>query len=252
MKFYKGIAGKRQSKLKGVMLHNDAGSASATREFYGSWLKTRDATLGFAHAYVTSTGTLLLEDEANRAWHSGSSVGNNDYYSIEICQSKADKNIFIANELRAIKLAAEVLQRNGLKANADTVKFHREFYATECPHRSWELRGKNLAKVKAYYIAEINKFITPTKAPATPKVGRYQTTDNLNIRTGAGLNFRVKLNKEVSVDARTKTTSKNINDPATLRKGVNVDVLEIKKVGTMYWGRIPSGWVSMDYLKGVK
>ena len=169
MKHYKGIAGKRAGKLKGVMIHNDAGGNGATKSFYEKWLKSHPAENGFANAYVTSTGTLLFENEANRAWHAGDYNANNDYYSIEVCQSKGNKEQFLNNERKAIILAAKILKKNGLKANRSTVRFHQEFFATSCPHRTLALHGKSVNKAKDYLIAEINKINKVNKVNSNQK-----------------------------------------------------------------------------------
>lgn len=159
MKFYKGIAGKRSGKLKGVMIHNDAGLNSANKSFYKEWLKTHPAENGFAHAYTASDGTYYHESKGNRAWHCGNAKGNNDYYSIEVCQSKDKLSQFKKNETQAFKIAARVLRIAGLKPTRSTVRLHREVYSTSCPHRSYAIHGKSVNKVKDYFIKEIKKYM---------------------------------------------------------------------------------------------
>ena len=61
----------------------------------------------FAHAYVASDGILYAEDDAYAAWHCGQTDGNRNYYSIEVCQSMGDLEIFKKNEENALKLAAQ-------------------------------------------------------------------------------------------------------------------------------------------------
>lgn len=169
-KFYQGIAGSRGYNPKGVVIHNDAGSKYANASHYRNWLKTHDAEIGFAHYYVASDGTYQAENEANIAWHLGNTQGNRDYVGIEACQSMGDLSTFLSNELKAIKLAAEILKRYGLPANRNTVRLHNQFSPTACPHRSQEQHGAGVA-TQDYFIKKINEFMgaKPTPNPSKPK-----------------------------------------------------------------------------------
>lgn len=101
------------------------------------------------------------------------------------------------------------------------------------------------------------KFYRPTldrlvAKQTKPKLGTYITKDYLNIRECAGENCKVKLVGEITLDGRRKVTSGNKKSMAILDKGVKVDVLEVKQLpNKMWWGRIPSGWVAMKYLKEI-
>ena len=46
--------------IKGVVIHNDAGSAGATAFWYVDWLAPRDKELGIAHYYIDPTQSLEL------------------------------------------------------------------------------------------------------------------------------------------------------------------------------------------------
>ncbi len=68
-----------------------------------------------------------------------------------------------------------------------------------------------------------------TNPPAQPeKTMGTITGDSLRIRSGAGISYSVK---------------------GYLNKGDRVEILEIKVVGKMTWGKISKGWISMDYVK---
>ena len=157
-----GIAGRRGRNPLGVVIHNDAGSINATAEFYQNWLPSHNLMNGFAHDYVCSDGVVHAEDYENMAWHTANAGGNANYIGIEVCQSMGDEATVRANEQASFKLAADILQRYNLPANSTTVKLHREFVATSCPHRSWELHGQAVEAVRAYYIQEINKYMNST------------------------------------------------------------------------------------------
>lgn len=163
----KGIAGRRQGKVKGVVIHNDAGSNGANCSFYRGYLTDANAANGFAHWYVASDGILQVEDEANMAWHTANSDGNSNFIGIEACQSMGNLAQFLDNEKRAIKLAAEILKRHGLQPNTTTVRLHNTFSPTACPHRSQEQHGAG-NKTQAYFIAEIKKHMS-SSTPAPPK-----------------------------------------------------------------------------------
>lgn len=169
----KGIAGRRNGKVKGVVIHNDAGSNAANTAFYRGYVTNNNAANGFAHYYIASDGLLQMEDEANMAWHTANPDGNANFIGIEACQSMGDKNQFLANEAKAIKLAAEILKRHGLQPNTSTVRLHNSFSPTACPHRSQEIHGSG-NKTQTYFINEIKKHMggsTPTGKPHPSPAG---------------------------------------------------------------------------------
>lgn len=153
MSIYNGIAGRRAGKPLGVCFHNDAGSGQATVSFYEGWLPNHDPESGFAHAYVAEDGILQAEDLTNKAWHCGNSYGNANFLSIEICQSMGDEAVFRENERKALDLVAEWFKLYGWTPDKNTVRIHKQFSATSCPHRSCELHGD----AQQYFIDELNK-----------------------------------------------------------------------------------------------
>ena len=107
MSICRGVAGRRGVNPIGIFIHNDAGSKNANSEFYRKWLQTHNLENGFAHYYVAQDGTLQAEDDINHAWHCGDTNGNNNYLSIEVCQSMGDLEVFKKNEEKALQLAAQ-------------------------------------------------------------------------------------------------------------------------------------------------
>ena len=179
-----GIAGKRGKNPVGICIHNDAGSQSATASFYKSWLPGHDKESGFAHYYVCSDGTVQAEDDSNKAWHCGNSNGNANYLSFEICQSMGDLNIFKSNEEKAFKLIAEKCKQYGITPNTSTIKLHREFSSTACPHRTMEIHGNDINAVKNYCIGRINAYMNGS---ATTKANPQKPGNKLN---NSGLHYR--------------------------------------------------------------
>lgn len=188
--FYSGVAGARGYAPRGVVIHNDAGSVYANAAYYRSWLPTHTAENGFAHYYVAADGTFQAENEANVAWHTANSDGNYNYIGIEACQSMGPEATFRQNEENSIKLAAQVLKRYGLPANRTTVKLHKQFSSTACPHRSVSLHG-DYTVMQDYFISRINSYMgssTPAQAPIPNPGGN---TNNQNTKKGVATMYAI-------------------------------------------------------------
>ena len=156
MSIFNGVAGRRTGNPLGVCFHNDAGSGQATASFYAGWLPNHNPESGFAHAYVAEDDILIAEDLTNKAWHCGNSYGNSNFLSIEICQSMGDESIFRENEQKALDLTADWFRFYGWTPDKNTVRIHKQFSTTACPHRSCELHGDGEACVE-YFISELKK-----------------------------------------------------------------------------------------------
>lgn len=72
------------------------------------------------------------------------------------------------------------------------------------------------------------------------KVGKIYTVqvDNLNVRTGAGVNYSKKSKAQLTADGQ-----KHANAKGQLMSGTVVSCKAIKTVGGQTWLQIPSGWV---------
>ena len=172
-----GVAGRRGYNPRGIFIHNGADSQNANTEFYKRWLQTHTLENGFAHYYVCDDGILQAEDDANCAWHCGDTDGNTNYLGIETCQSMGSLEIFKKNEENALKLAAQKCKQYGIEPNADTIRLHKEVYATACPHRSVEIHGGD-SGCKTYFINKIREYMGMDKLPEAPVVsGGGSSTD---------------------------------------------------------------------------
>lgn len=79
------------------------------------------------------------------------------------------------------------------------------------------------------------------------KIGKtYVTTVDLNVRTGAGINYRIKNYRELTFNGKLHAY-KQLH--AVLKKGTKVTVQEIIKDGKDIWLKIPSGYIA-GYYKG--
>ena len=149
--------------IKGVVIHNDAGSAGATAFWYVDWLAQRNKELGIAHYYIDRYTIFRAVDTYKIAYHTGDGItrtsGNGNYIGYEVCQSMGASDAdFIANENMALMQVAEDMLFYKLPVNRATVRLHREFVPTDCPHRSWDLHGKSMNAVKDYFIAKIKHY----------------------------------------------------------------------------------------------
>lgn len=162
MSICRGVAGARGRNPTGIMMHNDAGSEFANAEHYRNTLPQANLENGFAHYYVASDGILQAEDDAYMTWHSGNDYYNAQYLSIESCQSYGDLSVFLQNEERALKLAADKCKQYGITPNENTIMLHQEVYPTACPHRSVEIHG-GLYETKKYYIRKIKEYMMKGK-----------------------------------------------------------------------------------------
>lgn len=158
--FYPGIAGKRPGKPTFVIIHNDAGSINACASYYRSWLPNHEAELGFAHVYIAKDGKYQADDFDNIAWHSGNSFANEWALSWEVCQSMGASDAeFEAVEEAVFQDVAAAMKKYGLTPNRETIRLHKEYSATDCPHRSWALHGSAINAVQDYFIAGIKKYM---------------------------------------------------------------------------------------------
>lgn len=122
--------------------------------------KAGQSNLGFAHYYVDRNTIGRCENTNNKAWHVGQSDGNANYIGFEVCQSIGESEAnFKLNEEMTFRQVAEDLQFYGLPANRDTVKLHKQFSSTSCPHRSVALHGDN-TNVQDYFIARVKHYMS--------------------------------------------------------------------------------------------
>lgn len=181
----KSYLGKRGYKPKGVVIHNDAGSASAT-QYKNNLVNASNARLerGIAHSYISGNTVWQALPESYIAWHTANATGNKNYYGIEVCQSfSASDKEFLASEQSVFQETARLLKKWKLPVNRSTVRLHNEFSSTQCPHRSLALHAgytstqlapqSVINKVKDYFISQIKAYYdgeipTGTTAPSTP------------------------------------------------------------------------------------
>ena len=212
MSICRGVAGGRGANPIGIFIHNDAGSQNANAAFYRKWLQSHNLEDGFAHYYVAQDGTLQAEDDVNNAWHCGDTNGNNNYLSIEVCQSMGDIDIFKSNEEKALQLAAQKCKQYGIEPNQNTIRLHQEVYATSCPHRSVEIHG-GASGCKTYFINRIRELMGLAEMPKVTYTGASNTVKPA--QTGdPGIVFKYAVQLE---DGTILPFVTNLNDFAGIR-----------------------------------
>jgi hypothetical protein len=79
--------------------------------------------------------------------------------------------------------------------------------------------------------------------------GTYRATANVNVRKGAGTNYKAKTFKQLSKNAQNKILKLTGGEEANgYVKGLTFTVSKIKN----NWGKTPSGWVCLDYAEKIK
>ena len=182
----------RVGNVKGVVIHNTAGSATALQDYNN--LKNASVsryTAGVAHYYIDRKTVWRAIDTYSVAWHVADANGNNGYIGYEVNESMSASNKeFMANEQATFKKAALDLLYYGLPVNRTTVKLHCEFVPTACPHRSmalhadWDPVTQGAApqsvvnKLKDYFIAQIKKYYdNPALKAGAPSSDKVPTKD---------------------------------------------------------------------------
>ena len=132
------------------------------------------------------------ENTYNCAWHCGNSYWNTWALSYEVCDSYGDREKFLRSEQECFKQVAEDMKYYGLTPNRDTVRLHQEVFATACPHRSMELHGNNVNKVKDYFISQIKKYMAngskeeKSKPPKNPTYIHSSKAKAVKIKNDCG------------------------------------------------------------------
>ncbi len=231
---FKAIAGKRAmgSTPKGVVIHNDSGSMTPSQ--YIVWLKQRykngESSKGFAHYYGNRDEMARVEDTFNAAWHTANYEGNQNYVGYEVCQSfSATDEEFLANEQAVFKQIAEDMIFWGLDINRTTVRLHKEFSSTDCPHRSWALHGKSVNAVKDYFIEQIKKYVAAannTTSNTPNKVVQEVITQGSSTKI-SGLGYRLHVQSKSPYKCGTLGYVKEGETAGTTGKGLRAEWLEV-------------------------
>lgn len=163
-------------------------------------------------AHVPSTGDVIFYDWQDSG--KGDNKGSSDH--VGIVEKVENGKITVIEGNKNDSVARRVLSVNG--------KY---------------IRGYGLPKYDT--VAPSPKPQTQSKPTTSNTLGTYViTASSLIVRTGPGTGYRRKKKSELTANAREHATF-----TGALKNGTRVTVKEIRDG----WARIPSGWVSMEYLK---
>ena len=94
-------------------------------------------------------------------------------------------------------------------------------------------------------------YNTKTYKTKTYKTGTYKTTSNIHVRTGPGTKYKAKTYKQLTANARKQNKRLGNYYYNGIKKGVTVNVSKVVKSGSYYWGKIPSGYICLNYCKKI-
>lgn len=91
---------------------------------------------------------------------------------------------------------------------------------------------------------------TPLGVDTVPERGGYTVTADVNVRAGAGTNFNRIYYSQFTSNAKSQVKKLDPSCPDHFPKGVKLTISAVKQAANgKWWGKCPSGWVSMSYLK---
>lgn len=166
-----------------------------------------------------------------KAYHAGNATGNSTSIGIEICMfndAQRQKQAY----LNAIELVKILMKFHGF--NIGQVKQHYNWTKKDCPQ--W-LRANKFGMNWKWFTEQCSgRTIKTNIAVAPPSTFKpfiaRSTTNDLNCRKGAGMNFDV----ETKID-----------------KGTAITIIEQRMNGTTKWYKAKSGyWVAAKYMEFVK
>lgn len=224
---YKGnyTKGRSGKKIEAVTIHHMAGVMTA--EQCGAIFQ-RVGREGSSHYGIGNDGKIgLYVDEANTAWTNSNWDSNCKSVTIETSNSSNGGNWPVSDAAlnSLIKLVADIAKRNnlGTLVKGKNLTWHSMFINTACP-------GPYLLSKLDYIIAEANKINSGVEPKEEFESYLVEVTcDVLNVRAGAGTNYKV-------------TT--------TVKKGEVYTIVGQKD----NWGKLKSGsgWICLDYTKRVE
>lgn len=210
----------------GICVHNTANKASAMAEV--SYMVGNNNEVSYHYAIDDYRIVQGVEENRN-TWHAsdgGNGKGNRKKISIEICYSTGDLEQFKKAELLAAKFIAYKLKEKGW--GIDRVSKHQDYCGKYCPHKTLDLGWERFLNLIRAELGQIQTS-TPTQEPAQSTTTNYLvkvTADVLNVRAGAGTNYRVN-------------TTVCQNEVYTI----------VETQGN--WGKLKSGagWICLDYVQ---
>lgn len=215
----------RNKPITKITIHHMAGNLSIESCGAGFAQPTRRASSNYG---IGTDGRIgLYVEEKDRSWCSSNSDNDNRAVTIEVANCGGAPEWKVSDKALAalIELCTDICKRNGIKEliftgdKSGNLTLHKYFKATDCP-------GKYLESKIPYIVKEVNKRLAANDKPATTSFTVKITTDELNVRAGAGTGYKVK---------------------STVKKGEVFTIIQEKKVAGKQWGKLKSGagWICL-------
>jgi uncharacterized protein YgiM (DUF1202 family) len=219
--------GRDGRKIEAVTIHHMASVLTAKE--CGAIFQ-RVGRQGSSHYGIGRNGEIAsYVDEENTAWTNSNWDSNCKSVTIETSNSSTGGQWPVSDKVlnSLIKLVADIGKRNnlGTLVKGKNVTWHSMFANTACP-------GPYLLSKMDYIISEANKINSGNDPKDDKTFESYVvevTVDVLNVRNGAGTNYKVN---------------------TTVRKGERYTIVDQKD----NWGKLKSGagWICLDYTKRVE
>lgn len=121
----------------------------------------------------------------------------------------------------------------------------RQFYSYD---QNWNGKACKLVMHDYSGFLGVLRPLDRSEIEETP-TGSYTVTADVNVRAGAGTNFNRIYFSQFTINAKSQVKKLDPSCPDHFPKGVKLTISQIKQVGGTAWGKCPSGWVCMNYLK---
>lgn len=211
----------------GIVVHNTANKASAMAEI--SYMIGNNNQVSY-HFAIDDYRIVQGVEENRNTWNAGDGTngkGNRTKISIEICYSTGDLEQFKKAELLAAKFIAYKLKEKCW--GIERVSKHQDYSGKYCPHKTLDLGWERFLNLIRAELGSVNTGVNDNTSQANiPSYTVKINTADLNVRSGAGVNYPVV---------------------TTVHKNEVYTIVEEKTNGTTKWGKLKSGagWISLAY-----
>ena len=142
-----------------------------------------------------------------------------------------------SNYTRYVNVNTRLNVRNGIWGTVVGKLYNGDRVTVYETSGNWARIGDNRWVCSDYLVSYNNTGYT---------VGSYTVTASLlHVRTGAGTNYAIKTYRQLTANARSQNRREGNYYANGLLRGVNVTVSQVNG----NWGKIPSGWICLDYCK---
>ena len=140
---------------------------------------------------------------------------------------------------RYVKVNTRLNVRNGIWGTVVDKLYNGDRVTVYETSGNWSRIGDNRWVCSDYLVPSTSNSKKYTK-------GSYTVTASLlHVRSGPGTNYSIKTYKQLTANARSQNRNRGNYYANGLLKGVNVTVSQVND----NWGKIPSGWICLDYCK---